>query len=525
VSGHSYEAYQIFKGDVSGSTLSNVEWGDGISDEGKAALLKYASDNVNKQNTANANEGETPATVSYTKVSELVDYLMTIEGDLPSDFTKLAGEYLVSDQKILSGNLITASTDNGVKTPAHYEISDLIGGYYLVKQADDTIDLTADESYTNYMVRVAGDTTMELKTGTPEIQKKVLDNDSENETWLDTADYNIGDPVPFQLTATVANNYSTYSEYKLVIHDTASGLTFDKDNANFKVYIVNNNTPTDVTTDFTTAISNGAITVTEGTEKSNPCIFEITFKDLKTFSDEVNDSSKIVINYTATLNSNAVIGSTGNPNKTWLVYSNNPYDTKSTGKTPEDQVIVYTYKLIVNKVDGKTEQSLSGAAFSLYPVSGSAISDVSVGAVTVTSGSTFTFSGIDAGTYVLKETTVPEGYNKMEDITLTIEAKHTTDLTEVTSGSALTSLKASLKSGSSKAVISKSDDITAEDGTVTITGSPSEGSITATIANYAGSMLPSAGGMGTRLLYLIGALLVLFAGTMLIAKKRTGSDR
>jgi fimbrial isopeptide formation D2 family protein len=307
----------------------------------------------------------------------------------------------------------------------------------------------------------------------------------------------------------VASNYSTYNSYKLVIHDTASGLEFDKSKADFKVYIVNNETPTDVTDLFNKALSSGDISCNSGSEATNACIFEITFNNLKTFSNQIGDNSKIVINYKATLSENAAIGSTGNPNKTWLVYSNNPYDTNSTGKTPEDENIVYTYQLIIKKVDGNGD-ALKGAEFKLY--SGNPANDDNlIGTLTADeeTGTIFTIKGLDAGTYTLKETSTPPGYNTVEDIKITISATHKTD----DNGNLVLSALSATLSNLTDAISGDKDN-----GVLT-------GTLTANVVNRSGNTLPSAGGMGTKLLYLIGALLVLFAGTMLVAKKRTGSDR
>src|SRR5699024_9056960 len=93
------------------------------------------------------------------------------------------------------------------------------------------------------------------------------------------------------------------------------------------------------------------------------CDFEIAFADIKAV-DGVNAASKIIVEYTAELNSDAIIGSAGNPNEVYLEFSNNPYDD-GTGNTPEDKVIIFTFEIIANKVDEKHEP-LNGAGFTLY---------------------------------------------------------------------------------------------------------------------------------------------------------------
>ena len=131
------------------------------------------------------------------------------------------------------------------------------------------------------------------------------------------------------------------------------------------------------------------------------------------------------------INENAVIGAAGNPNKVSLKFSNNPNNggEGDRGTTPEDKVIVFTYKLTVNKVD-KDNKPLTGAEFSLFKkvkVDGQEelkLVEVKKILSTNTEGTVFGFTGLDDGTYVLRETKTPDGYNSIEDQTFTISAKH-----------------------------------------------------------------------------------------------------
>ncbi|WP_234916601.1 isopeptide-forming domain-containing fimbrial protein, partial [Streptococcus equinus] len=154
--------------------------------------------------------------------------------------------------------------------------------------------------------------------------------------WQDSADYDFDDSVPFQLTATLPSNFDSYETYYFEITDSLSdGLTYNKD---AKIYLVNGNQKDDVTKAFTVETADG---------------LHFKIANLKTVSG-VTASSKIVVEYTATLNKNAVIGKVGNPNTAKLIYSNNPNSqgtAGSTTETPEDTVIVFTYKVVVNKVD------------------------------------------------------------------------------------------------------------------------------------------------------------------------------
>lgn len=430
-----YESYQIFTGDLSTdeTTLSNIKWGNGITAAGKAALqTKYSASSA--------------AEIAKKLGDNAVD---------ADEFAKTAGQYLQN-----AGGL-----------------TGLAAGYYLVQNKT----VGEHEAYTNYILKVVKNVTVEPKTDTPTVEKKVKDiNDSESTTttgWQDSADYDINDDVPFQLTATLPNNFATYDEYYLEFADTlSSGLTYKKD---AKVYLVNGNDETDVTSSFTIAEDGSSFKI----------------NNLKSISG-VTASSKIVVRYTAKLDSNAVIGSAGNPNTVKLVYSNNP-NAAGHGETPEDTVVVFTYKVIVNKVD-QDNKPLANAGFTLYKKDSAGNWNV-VKAISASEATSFTFSGIDDGDYKLSETDTPNGYNTIDDIFFTVSAEHDPTANEPK----LTSI-----SGVDSA------------GKITFTSNTSEGSLTAPVPNTKGSILPSTGGMGTKVLYAVGVVLILIAGVLIVTKKR-----
>lgn len=447
--GHTYEAYQIFTGDLSGTTLSNIVWGSGISEAGQTALGDAAA------------KAETLKTEADAKAfaKEVAPYLTTVAG---------------------SANTVTNGT---------YVISGLTAGYYLVKDQDGSLTGDAD-SYTEYIVKVVSDTTANPKSSVPTVEKKVKDiNDSTDDAmtgWQDSADHDIGDSVPFQLKATLADNVSAYTTYKVVFHDTLSkGLTYNND---AKVYI--DGKETDGFTVTSTVNADGTTTLT------------ISCDDVKALG--AGNSAVITVEYTATLNSNAVLGSAGNPNEVYLEYSNNPNKSEAgnneTGNTPEDKVIVFTYKVIVNKVDSDNKP-LTGAEFTLEKYNKETDKWEAITAVKNDEGTTFTFSGLDDGNYRLTETTTPAGYNTIDPIEFTITAEH-----EVRSDNpALTSLSGN-----------------ATTGEITFTSDTAEGSLSTNVVNKAGSTLPETGGIGTTIFYVLGAVLVVGAGVVLVTKKRMG---
>lgn len=451
--GHIYEAYQIFTGDLStneagNKVLSNIVWGSGVSEAGQTALGDAAA------------KAETLKTEADAKA-----------------FAKEVAPYLT-----------TPAASASTVSEGKYVISGLAAGYYLVKDQNDS--LTGDnDAYTEYIVQVVGNVEADPKSDVPQVEKKVKDiNDSTDDAmtgWQDSADYDIGDSVPFQLKATLADNVSSYTTYKVVFHDTLSkGLTYDDKSA--KVYIDGKET-------------NG-FTVTSTVNADGTTTLTVSCDDVKALG--AGNSSVITVEYSATLNNNAVLGSAGNPNEVYLEYSNNPNkseeDDNETGNTPKDVVIVFTYKTIINKVDGENKP-LTGAEFTLEKYNKETDEWEAIAVVKNDEGTTFTFSGLDDGNYRLTETTTPAGYNTIEPIEFTITAEHDV----LSDNPALTSLSGN-----------------ATTGEITFTSSTTEGSLSADVVNKAGSTLPETGGMGTTIFYILGGLLVLFAVVFLVAKKR-----
>lgn len=366
-------------------------------------------------------------------------------------------------------------------------------GYYLIAETK-----TGDEgdTYSLVMLDTAGNdsVTVTTKEDRPELEKKVKEkNDSTGaeSDWQDAADYDIGDNVPFQLTGTVDAKYDKYGSYYYAFHDTMSdGLTFNADSVT-------------VTVDGT-AVTTGYEVVTE--DFDDGCTFEVRFADLKNIK-AVKAGSKVVVNYTAKLNENAVIGEGGNTNVSKLEYSNNPYGD-GTGVTPEDKVIVFTYNLIANKVDGNNAP-LEGAGFTLYKLDSTTGDYVAVGNE-ITGVTTFYFKGVDAGRYKLVETTVPAGYNKADDLVFSVEATYDT-----------TSDNPELKT----LVVKDASGKVVSEGTEAIfTATLRTGAVSTDVQNLSGTELPATGGIGTKIFYTVGAIIMIVAAVLLITRKRTAKN-
>lgn len=452
-----YDVYQIFTGDLHEGVLSNIKWGKNSTGTEGAAVDQTTLDALAAVNGKSDTE----------KLTEIQKYV-----------------------KLNSEKFGTVSNGNQLTVPT---------GYYLIK---DNGPVNDGEAYSLYVVQVVGPTTISPKVGTTTSDKKVDDKNDSNATedattWQDSADYDIGDAVPFKLSATIAQDYANYTRgYKLTFHDKEdTGLTFNKNSV--KVYVDG------------TLITTGYEVVTESL--TDGCTFEVRFANLKDIAS-VKAGSIISVEYTSTLNDQAVIGSTGNKNTSHVTYTNNPNDEQAgeNGETPDDVVIVFTYKTIVNKVtknpnyDPKVEGSeeyipLKGAGFTLYKKNASGTYEAVGSELKDKDMITFTWSGLDDGDYKLVETTTPSGYNTIPDIEFTITATH-----DVSSDSpTLISL-----SGGDK-----------------FTGVVSTGVVSANIENQSGAQLPSTGGIGTTIFYVLGSVLVIGAVVLLVTKKRMSTKR
>lgn len=507
--GHTYEAYQIFAGELSknGQTLSNVTWGDGVNSEALLAALK-------------GTEEETTAYETCTTAADVAKVLESY-GDNSSEmkaFADIAGQHL-------SG---TTSGTLGEYNEGSYTISGLAAGYYLVKDKDDSVPGT--DAYTDFILKVVQNTTVTAKSYVPTVEKKVQEDDKYTQDggygngYNDVADWNIGDAVPFKLIGTLPTNFADYDTYQYIFHDTLSdGLDLNK--GSIKVYYASDKAGTDKT-----EISSEKYTVNvPGTEETDKCSFEVAFADL-TSVEGVTANKYIIVEYTATLNKDAEIGLPGNPNKVYLEFSNNPNSggEGDTGKTPEDKVIVFTYELDVTKVDGQdADTKLKDAEFKLYDANGKYVIVDADGKVTgwadnEAGGSTlksdenglFKVIGLDDGTYYLKETKAPDGYNKItEPIEIVITATTENDQNwEAGEGpkDALTALEIQVTVGSSE---------------TSGNGDTETGIVATDIQNNKGAKLPETGGMGTTIFYVLGAILVIGAGVLLIVRRRTGSEK
>lgn len=459
VEGHTYEVYQVFSGTLSTKNnkkvLSDLKWGSGVKADAYTETAKAKAETLTDETTARA----------FAK--ELVD------------------------QKKLSAATKTVQSTTGTT-----EIAGLAAGYYLVKDTDSSL-ANKNDSYTAYILQVVGDATTSVKSDVPSSEKKVKDindsTDTDTTGWQDAADWDIGDEVPFKIEGTLPSNYDKYKTYTLKFHDKEEeGLTFKPESVH--VYIDD----VEIKTGF------------EVVENPNDGdTFDVVFENLKTTS--ATNGSKVRVEYKSELNQNAHLGKPGNKNTMYMEFSNNPNNEQGgeTGKTPEDTVIVFTYKVSVNKVNENGDK-LGGADFTLEKkVKKNTNPDEyewkPITKVAGTAGDVFEFNGIDDGEYRLTETRAPANYDMLSDpIYFTVTAGHV--------------------DGANPYLDTFSGNITSGNvGEMAFTANKDTGILSTTIQNKPGSSLPETGGMGTTVLYAAGTLMILAAAAFLVMKKKAES--
>lgn len=459
-SNHTYQVYQIFTGDYSNGKLSNVKWGKNSNSRG---------DGVNVG----------------TKVAQSVlDELAAVNTTAATDADKLR---VIEKYADLS--------ENGMDTVSESKPIQVAAGYYLFK------DTTTGISGNTYIAEVVGNVSIKAKnSNVPGFEKKLKDKndttDNDFGDWQDVADHDIGDAIPFKLEGTVPADYTEYTSYYFAFHDEEeAGLTFNSNSV--KVYVDD----TEIKTGFEVKTSNFA--------QGEDCTFEVIFNDLKQIS-EVHAGSVIRVEYTSTLNPNAVIGGNGNLNKAQLEYSNNPRDTSSKDKTVWDNVVVFTYQVVVNKYANSVEENnkLPGAEFTLTKkLKDGTTKDIAV--AKSKDGVQFIFKGLDDGEYTLTETVTPKGYNTIDPITFNVSANH--EINWDGKGDRNTLLKSLIGNKGT--------------GEITFTSDKGTGALTTDVINKSGTTLPSTGGMGTTVFYVVGGGLMAVAVVLLVTKKRMENKR
>lgn len=468
-----YEAYQIFKGDLAGNVLSNIEWGTGVTTEGKAAF-----------------DGKTAAEVAKTLGNETAAKAFATEISKYLDKDKVAG----------------VGTD---------KITGLSAGYYLIKNRS----VNATEAYTDFILQVVKDVDITPKGQKPTIKKQIKHNESGE--WGVVGDNQIGDTVEFRTITTVPNT-TGYTKYDYEIHDEMStGLTSN----------------VTATSGITIKINDGeelnSSYYTVKVDSEDPNKFCVKVDILRAIKDgKIAEGNELYTYYTGVLNKDAKVYDEGKQqNGACLLYSTNPHNEADWSKSPAVTVYDWTFEMNVQKVDGANHKDLADAKFVLsksgtvdlgtidengipaktedliklvydsakktYRVATASDENTTENTTYVMTAGNITIKGLDdAVDYYLYETKAPAGYNRLtEPVKFKINATYN-------------------KTGDSYEAVSTN---VGEAGAVK--------GLKVSVENNAGTTLPSTGGMGTTVFYVVGGGLMAVAVVLLVTKKRMENKR
>lgn len=439
-------------------------------------LESYSPKEENGKETGNFAYKPSSEWESFIKGENVRDKYFTFEGEYvswkenadPAEFAKLALDYAKTNSKANQG-LVTASG-----TPVQFTGLGL--GYYLV---DSSVGTLCSLDTTKPTVEI------KEKNGVPSVDKKV--SNSKTGTFGTSSTASIGDTVYFKTIITAQPGAQNY-----VLHDKMdAGLTFNESSVKA---ILNKNEPKEnkelTATDYSV--------VTRDLEDSGPkCTFHIEFTPKLCESLKADDT--ITVTYSATLNENAVIAGEGNKNETWLKYGENN-NLETTHPTTDTKTFeMHVFKFYKDKKNSDKETGLADAVFTLSKKSdgtepikltktneNSNIYKVNnngtITDITTPGDGKFTIQGLCAGTYYLTEIKQPDGYNKLAKsvkVEIDVNGAITVD------GKLITGVDKLVK-----------------------------------VENKTGTVLPSTGGVGTTMIYLVGAVLVLGSGVVLATKRR-----
>lgn len=461
VPGEKYTLYKVFD-------LSYDGDGKNESDESNSPYqgVSYTYTKTDESDafyTALSDNDDSPFTLTETGTD--VYQVTLIDGKGESDVVSFLKENITDAQK--SGEPKTASAAAEGATTSEVKFENLAYGYYYITSSLGSV-VTVDSTIPDVVVTE--------KNEVPSLTKEVVD---ENGNTVENPSASVGKTINFKITLTIPDT----ADKKIVVHDKmGAGLTLVTDSISIKV---SNNAVTDTNYTLTT------------TGLTDGCTFEIEFND--TYVTTLTAETAVTITYSAKVNAQAADGESAN-NTAWLTYSEQD-------PTPPDPVDVPTYSFDLIKTGPATEANgtsypvLSGAKFKLYDAEtdGNEISLTKVAdgdyyrpaldgdtSIEYIEAGEVTIKGLAAGTYYLEEIEAPDGYNKLTDRTKV----------EITNANLINTK--------------------ATDGTYT----RGENDTGIQIQNNKGAELPSTGGIGTTIFYVIGGVLVVAAIVLLVTRKR-----
>ncbi len=530
--GHTYDVYQIFSGtqqpdttpDSDDVALGDVKWGSGIAQskigdfitvlKGDTRFVEN-SNNIFKDVTYDVNNKDKSALQVAMALNDKTD-----DGVIAKAFANVVVPYL-------------SSTKTATGVGASDSIT-LDSGYYLFL---DVTELADGDAYNSALLQVThkGTVTIAKKYDIPTVDKSVKSSEG---TYGEAADYNIGDTFSYRIVGTLPDNYSDFEKYFYKFNDTfGNGLKY---NGDAKVYVVAASVTIgtgDIAASDKKDIT-GSFTITPaGTPAAGGGSLVAECGDLKSVTGtgiRIDKTSRIVVEYTATLTADAVTGKTGNKNEVELTFSNNPNQTgtgtPATSTTTKDTNLIFTYELDTTKVDGTdTTKKLKSAEFVLYrnimnggtetkeyaqvtggTVSGWTTTKADASKLTSDNVGKFIVKGLKSGTYYLEETKAPDGYNTLET---PVKIDITDEINNDEANPSLTKLNLAIDNQIIKA-----------EGTEAAADYKDDGKLPVTVENNSGAILPETGGMGTSMFYIIGSIMMIGAVIMMMTKKFTGRE-
>lgn len=550
--GHQFTAYQIFTGtQTDAATATESDAGN------KLASVEWASE---------------------INASEFLTNLKKLEGspfgscETAEDVAKVLEELGQKNNTAVLEKVAqlayTSKTGEGTKLKAG--ANNMPAGYYVI--VDTTEDIGTDGVRNAALLAATKNVTVRVKTDKPTLEKKII----ENATPSDYSNGAIGDVVNFQLKSTVPD-MSHYEDYKFVVNDVMTkGLTF---NGDVKVEInkadVTGNVEVATASDVDKLLASSSDAVK--TEYAGGTAIKVVFKDFfESYKDQTG--AEIVITYSATINKDAVIGVTGNPNMANLKYSNNPNEvgegddfnddgTDPSGNTPWDETRTYVAAVELFKTgeDGKT--ALPGAQFKITGTKLNTTLVTGVEYVVAENGGywqikdandNISYTDVSPDTQGLTQAAKNKYVDKTVQYTKnSIDRKETTkevvnataevgadgilrieglaagedyEITEVMAPNGYNMLSHPIQvtikcdypenANDTECTWSGTYDLQDDKGAQKLTFKEDVGALSFTVKNLQGSLLPSTGGIGTTIFYVLGGILVIGAGVLLIVKKR-----